>query len=174
MGQPIPVSPDAGRRIAALISQISAAPRVTQPSRFATSRGSVYVQLPNGTTVRYKAQRPEHGLDSGWMERSDGTVFLAPRDADRLSVVQATSPRGLRLLQDQAAGRLAVGYADELRPFRGTIVPYEMAAREGAMPLEMWNDHSQHFGNVITELEPEPNWQGWLERYVLKAPPPRW
>lgn len=167
-------APDTGRRIAALISQISAAPSVTPPSRFATSRGSVYVQLPNGTTVRYKAPRPEHGLDAGWMQRSDGTAFLTPADADRLSVVQATSPRGLRLLQDQEAARLAVGYADELRPFRDTIVPYELAAQEGMMPLEMWNDHSQHFGNVVTRIGPEPNWENWLERYILKAPPPRW
>jgi hypothetical protein len=35
----------------------------------------------------------------------------------------------------------------------------------------MWNDHSQHFGNVITSMAPEPNWADWLERYMLQAPP---
>ena len=166
------MDPSQGRRIASLIEQIASARQAVPPARFTTGRGSSYVQLPDATTVRYKARRPEHFDDFGWMARSDGTAFVSPSDADLLSLVQAQGPRKFMLLQDPAQSLLAVGYRDARRPLRGTVVHYRPSPQEGLMPLEMWNDNSQHFGNVITSMAPEPNWADWLERYMRQAPPP--
>lgn len=161
------------RRIAALIDEIANASGA--PKRFATARGSIYVQLPDGTTVRYKAPRREHGNDFGWMSRSELTTYLTPQDANRLSLVEAQGPGApFRLIRDTESPRLAVMQDGDPRPIRGTIVPYESDPRVGLMPLETWPRNSRHFGNPITAVEPEPNWADWLERQARGEAPPDW
>jgi hypothetical protein len=143
-----------------------------QASRFATQRGSLYVQLPDGTTLRHKAMRPEHGNDFGWMARSDHTAYLTPQDANALSLVEARADRPFRLIRDTASPRLAVMQEGNPRPIRGTIVPYAESPGSGLLPLETWLGRGQHFGNPITAVDAEPNWADWLERAARGLPPP--
>lgn len=147
-------------------------------SRFATRKGSLYVQLPDGTTLRHKAARPEHPGEVGWMGRSDATAFLRKQDLGALDMVQAKGPRPFTLLRDTQSPRLAVGYADRgpgaMLPIPGTVVTPSMLPAVGLYPLEMRRGYTPHFGNDIIGLEPEPNWADWIERASLGLPPPDW
>ena len=143
-------------------------------SKFATARGSVYVRLPGGATVRYKAPRPEHGADFGWQEPSHWTGFLTPDDADRLSVVQARSTPPYRLVRDTDTPRVAVARAGIMRPISGTVSSYETYPRAGMLPLETWLDNTHHFGNEILAVDGEPNWADWIQRAARNEPPPEW
>jgi hypothetical protein len=139
--------------------------------RFSTERGSLYVALPDGTTVRHKAARPEHGGDYGWKQRSEQTVYLSPQAANNLSLVHATGPRPYRLVQDTDSPRMAVAYVGHDRPIPGTVAPFFPDPSVGAMPLEMWGNKN-HFGNKIVKLEDEPNWIDWLLRSSGRGQPP--
>lgn len=158
-----------------LIRRLSAISGGIAPQRFATERGSRYVLLPDGTTLRHKAARPEHPNEFGWMDISDKTAFLTPEQANALSVVQATGPRRMTLVRDTDSPRIAVAYSegpDALRPFRGTAVsPYD-APDVGLIPLEMLRGKTPHFGNRIVDVAPEPLWDQWLRRYESGMPPP--
>lgn len=163
--------------LADLINTIESSPRGVPPHRFITAKGSQYVLLPDGTTVRYKAARPEHPdpRERGWMQRSDYTAFITPDDGNRLSIVQATGGRRTALLRNEGAGQLAVGWAEgpqALIPMRGTVVTPSATPAVGLLPLETQRGYTPHFGNPITVLEPERNWQEWLERAAQGAPPP--
>lgn len=161
--------------LAEVIRSIEAARNAVPPQRFATERGSRYVLFPDGTTLRHKAARPEHPGEFGWMDRSDATAFITPRDGQVLSVVQATGPRPMTLIRDTDTPRVAVAYAsgiDAMRPMRGTVVMPQQSPAVGLLPLEMRRGMTPHFGNSITDVEPEPNWQEWLERASLLHPPP--
>jgi len=158
--------------LAATIRKLEESERAVPPHRFTTQRGSSYVLLPDGSTMRYKAARQEHPGEVGWMEKSDRTAFLTPESANALSVVQATGPRRMTLVQDTDTPRIAVAYQDELRPIRGTIVDSQPIPAAGMLPLEMRKGYTPHFGNVITDLDAEPNWADWLERAARGLPPP--
>lgn len=162
----------AGRAIARLLEEIASGGRPA--SRFATQKGSMYVQLPDGTTLRHKARRPEHGGDFGWMARSQSTAFITPEDANKLSLVQAYSDPPFSLVRDIESPRLAVIMQGDPRIIRGTVVPYATDPQSGLLPLEMWPRNSHHFGNPITAVEQEPNWSDWVERSMRGMPPPNW
>lgn len=158
-----------------LIRRLGDEPQVVQPSRFATARGSQYVLLPDGSSLRYKAARPEHASEFGWMSPSDKTVFLDDEQAGALSIVQAIGPRKMSLIRDTNSPRVAVAYAegpDAWRPMRGTIVTPSESPLAGLMPLEMARGYTPHFGNKITSVEPEDNWMEWLYRASRNEPPP--
>lgn len=161
--------------LADAIRAIESAKSSVPPQRFVTQRGSRYVLFPDGSTMRHKAARPEHPGEFGWMDRSESTAFVTPHDGNVLSVVQAQGPRRFRIVRDTDTPRLAVAYADgadSMRPLRGTVVLPQQAPAVGLLPLEMRRGMTPHFGNVITDLEPEPNWADWLERASLNHSPP--
>ena len=163
--------------LAELINTIESSPSGVPPHRFITAKGSQYVLLPDGTTVRYKAARPEHPdpRERGWMERSEHTDFITPEDGNRLSIVQAAGPRRVTLMRHGDTRQLAAGWAkgpQALIPFRGTLVTPSATPAVGLLPLETSRGYTPHFGNPITVLEPEGNWQEWLERAAHGAPPP--
>lgn len=163
-------------RLDDLIRRLGDAPQVVQPARFATARGSQYVLLPDGSSVRYKAPRPEHPGEFGWMTPSDKTVFLDDDQASALSVVQAISPRKMGLIRDTHTPRVAVAYMegpDAMRPLRGTAITPLETPLAGLFPLEMTRGYTPHFGNKITAVSPEENWMEWLHRAGRNEPPPR-
>lgn len=166
------MDPRRATAIANLVREVERGGRTA--SRFATQRGSLYVHLPDGTTLRHKAMRPEHFNDFGWMARSDHTAYLQPAHADMLSLVQAHSDPPFRLIRDTESPRMAVMRQGVPRPIRGTVVPYEESPVIGLLPLETWQGSGQHFGNPITAIEQEPNWADWLERAARGLPPPDW
>ena len=161
--------------LAQIVRSIESASSPVSPQRFMTQRGSQYVLLPDGTTIRHKAARPEHPGEFGWMDRSEATAFITPKDGNVLSVVQAKGPRSMTLLRDTGTPRIAVGYRDgpqAMTPMRGTVVTPQPSPAIGLLPLEMATGRTPHFGNQITFLEPEPDWPGWLERAARGYPPP--
>ncbi len=157
-----------------LIQRLGALQGGVAPSRFITAKGSEYVLLPNGSSVRYKAPRLEHPNEEGWQKMSDSTVFLDPDQANILSIVQAQGPRPMTLVRDTDTNRVAAAYADALRPIRETIVSPRSEPDVGLLPLEMIRGYTPHFGNPITAVRKEPDWKQWLMRQEANAPPPVW
>lgn len=139
-------------------------PQATPPGRvvrFTTERGSIYQVMPDGTTIRNKAARPEHPGDSGVKEQSSRTVFVDPDLAREIGMWQTSSASGKRialqgdevlLLSRNAEG--ATGRDKTISPARFSTEP-----REGLSPLELWLPDDRglyrgnHPGNRIVALE---------------------
>jgi hypothetical protein len=141
----------------AVVPDAAATP--AQPITFTTAKGSTYTVEANGATTRNKAYRPEHGeAEQGIQPTSEHTFYLAPGDAEKLSLMQARGGIGRMrvVIEGQHA---AIQYADgpEARKIiKGTIVPIQTAPRMGATPVELWNGGQNiHFGNEITKISRE-------------------
>lgn len=146
---------------------------IVEPSVFTTAKGSRYLMLPDGTTIRNKAARPEHPGEVGWQERSERTYFITPEDADRLSILQTHNQipaygGPLALVQDAGdQKRLAVVVrraAEKPLIVRDSIVNYTDAPSSGMVPLETWDNGTQHFGNDITGMDDTADFAALLEQ----------
>lgn len=136
---------------------------------FKTAKGSEYFMFGDGTTVRNKAPRREHGNDMGWKDRSQRTVFMTPEHANELgSLFQAeqylggerinrrvyVSPRGMAGVQYMNG---VSANAVERRTYQ-RLLP---GPQVGAIPVELWRDGTiAHFGNPITEVHRKPETAG--------------
>lgn len=125
--------------------------------RFRTAKGSEYEVLPDGTTVRNKAPRPEHPGDFGPQPPSETTFYVAPEHANALGEIQARGGPARAVVLSEDGTHAAIKYMDGPsagKIERRTVVPVERSPRAGAIPVEVWNDGGRvHFGNPITEIE---------------------
>ena len=156
-----PFVPDALQDHAQPLSRETAAqPAGETVATFKTAKGSEYILFGDGTTVRNKAERPEHPGDSGIKERSQATVFVTPEHAMQLSLVQAEGGPGPMRLARLPDGRVGVQYTDG--PQKGgferrTVGQVFTEPRVGLTPLEVWAGGTRHhFGNEITEVTKTP------------------
>ena len=126
--------------------------------QFKTAKGSVYNLFSDGTTIRNKAQRPEHGNDQGVKDRSQATFFITPDHANEMGgLFQAVSRFGKRIAQ-ASNGQWGVQYTDG--PSKGkferrTMGKVSPTPEVGSLPVELWNNGTKvHFGNRVTEVTP--------------------
>lgn len=126
------------------------------PVRFRTAKGSEYEVLPDGRTVRNKAQRPEHPGDFGPQPPSEATFYVAPEHANALGEIQARGGPARAVVLSEDGGHAAIKYlegSDAGKIERRTVVPVERTPRVGALPVELWKDGRRvHFGNPITDI----------------------
>lgn len=120
---------------------------------FTTAKGSEYRVMPDGTTVRNKAPRPEHPGEFGIQPQSKATYYVTPEQADELSLVQA---QGGKMTVDAVGdGRIGVRYLDgkDAGKFekRTVVVPQQTPAK-GLLPVEVFDNGFVHFGNPITDV----------------------
>ena len=160
-----------------LIQRLATDEPVVPASRFATSKGSQYVLLPNGMSIRHKTPHRFHDPnDVGWKKPSSRTVFLDDSQRRALAPVMATYPNGrVGLTSGPNWSRLGVAYtegAEAGKPFRGTIVTPNSGPEVGLSPLEIFGNGVYHFGNNITEVQPEDDWLNWLNRARNNELPP--
>jgi hypothetical protein len=162
---PPPVPPPGAEPVAAAPpSEPRPAPDVSEAvSIFKTAKGSEYFVMPDGTTIRNKAPRPEHPGEQGWQEPSQRTLFITPEHANELGgLFQATTTFAKRIavLPD---GRVGIQYMQG--PSKGkferrTVGRPLDSPQVGAMPLELWqNGGRAHFGNPITDVAHRPGTQ---------------
>jgi len=124
-----------------------------EPSAFTTAKGSTYAIQPDGTTVRNKAPRPEHPGESGIQPASAKTYYLSPDDANKLSLVQASYPEGVKVaIAERPDGSVGVKYTagpDAGKFIRDTVVKPQAKPAVGLMPVETFDNGGVHFGNEI-------------------------
>lgn len=144
------------------------AARVPNPeTQFKTSKGSVYTQFDDGTTIRNKAERPEHPGDTGIKERSQRTVYM---DVDAANRVEIPPSMPEWRYVDHGDGTLSVAWPNPETGQWGISpsqrkVKYWNQPGVGLVPLELWNRESingqaaygkRHFGNPIIDIETPP------------------
>jgi hypothetical protein len=167
-------------RIEKKLSQKPAAKTVTAKT-FKTAKGSVYVIQEDGTTIRDKAYRPEHGKkEQGIQPKSDKTVFVDPEDSQRLALPADATTR----IIDHGNGTLSIAVKNDdgkwgISPSaRG--IPFTDMPAVGKSPVELFKKDQVygkdaykkiHLGNKITETsfdqptvkQPEPAAEQKLE-----------
>ena len=148
---PAPAAADAAR-------SVPAAPVAT----FQTAKGSTYQLLPDGTTVRDKAARPEHPGDFGPQPRSDRTIYI---DMDVARALAPPASASWRMI-DHGDGTVSLGIIREDGrigiPPSARNLAYQTDPAVGMVPLELWQPEQIrdqvfgyrkiHFGNEITAI----------------------
>jgi hypothetical protein len=131
------------------------------PLRFTTAKGSTYEVLPDGSTVRDKAARPEHPGESGPQPKSDTTFYVTPEDAQTLGEFQVQGGSGKRSVELLPTGEAGVRYVDgkDAGKFEGrTVVAIQKQPAVGLIPVELWDGGKKvHFGNEITQVSNAPS-----------------
>lgn len=134
------------------------------PVGFKTAKGSTYRVEADGTTVRDKAFRPEHGeADQGIKPKTDKTLYLDSEGARALAPVEGSwrmfvHPDGtVSMIVKNDDGRWGVGPTSR-------NIPASTTPGLGKIPLELWTVDDTvkgptgtayrvaHFGNEIVEL----------------------
>lgn len=133
----------------------------TVVSTFTTEKGSRYIHYADGTTVRDKMARPEHGADAGIKPRSAHTYYVAPKDLPTLDALQLRPAPGVRMvLRARPDGTLGILYSGPkgsgwMNHHRTLGFPrFSPVPVVGMMPIEVWDDGSTHFGNRIVQVTP--------------------
>lgn len=132
---------------------------VEKRTSFKTAKGSTYEVREDGSTVRNKAFRPEHGeAEQGIQPKSEKTFYLTKDQLHKLDLVQTQGwKEGERpVIAELANGDLAVGILGGQRHGKfveRTRVTPKTKPVVGLFPLEIWDGGRQHhFGNEITEV----------------------
>jgi len=141
--------------------QAPALPEAAPAEGFTTARGSTYEVFPDGTTVRYKAARPEHPGDFGLKARSARTVMLTedniralapPADTNWRYVI--TGENKLSLATQRPDGQWGITPSQR-------DVPFTTQPEVGLHPLELWRPETisgmegfreVHPGNKIVQV----------------------
>lgn len=150
------------RMLRAITEGIAEAP--VPPNTFKTAKGSVYRIEPDGTTIRDKAYRPEHGaLDKGIKPKTDKTFYLDMDGARALAPPQGSwrvfvhEDGTVSLITKNDDGRWGVGPTSK-------NIPASTEPGIGKVPLELWKVDPDvkgpkgtayrvaHFGNKIVEM----------------------
>lgn len=124
--------------------------------QFQTAKGSVYVAYSDGTTMRNKAYRPEHGeADQGIKPVSDRTIYL---DSEGMKALVEFGAKGLSrksiaLFQGSMAG---IRYTSGPRAGtveKRTVTHFHTLPAVGLTPVELWDEGRKvHFGNPISKV----------------------
>lgn len=133
--------------------------------------------MPDGTTIRNKAPRPEHPGDQGWQEPSEQTMFLTPEHTDQLGALfqaQTTFGKRVAVLPDGRVGIQYTGGPSAGKFERRTVGRPLDGPQVGAIPMELWRKGQRaHFGNPITEVMQKPAAQfGPPEQFGPQLPEP--
>jgi len=147
-------------------------PKASTPTMtFKTERGSVYDVMPDGTTIRNKAERPEHDKeDKGVKRQSSRTVYvdgnaagLSAAGIDLTGVSDEQMPRVF--IDKDGNATLAMWNAKENKfgaAPSGRSVKVHNEPAVGRHPLELWEQgkdggyRGMHAGNKIVEMSPVP------------------
>jgi hypothetical protein len=138
---------------------------------FKTSRGSTYAHHANYTTTRNRSGAAHADPTEGIQPRSGRTVFIDPKDVNRLGGVFQNPEIATQIVQKldasgKATGKGILQLTEDFGPRKaGSVLyefPYSLHPQVGLNPMEIYNSHSPignagtgiHFGTEIKEVIP--------------------
>jgi len=142
-------------------------------SVFKTKRGSTYAHHLDATTTRNRSGKNHKDPSTGIQPRSGRTIFMDPRDVNKVAGVYQNAEMATRFVPIMEEGKPTGKVGLQLMEDYGSLkagsmletVDYSTRPAVGSTPVEIWGSESPmkdtgkniHFGNVITEVHPKPD-----------------
>ena len=136
---------------------------------YRTERGSVYAHYKDNSTVRNRSGKSHKDTSVGLQPRSGKTVYLDPKDVNRMAGVFQNAEIGTKFVpisydKETRTGKVALMLTDDYGPKKaGSVlheVPFTTRPVVGVNPVEIYRSESPkgesgrgvHWGNKITEV----------------------